>query len=110
MLVGFSLGPVVLGIGLWRSGFTIVIPVLLATGLVVQMLDAGRWWLALGYALSAAGMTLAAATIWRQDSVVRGRETSSFVRASADSKAGPSVVGPSGRVRRGWLERHIPIV
>ena len=110
MLVGFSLGPVVLGIGLWRSGFTIVIPVLLATGLVVQMLDAGRWWLALGYALSAAGMTLAAATIWRQDSVVRGRETSSFVRASADSKAGPSVVGPSGRVRRGWRERHIPIV
>ncbi len=72
MLVGFSLGPVVLGIGLWRSGFTIVIPVLLATGLVVQMLDAGRWWLALGYALSAAGMTLAAATIWRQDSVVPG--------------------------------------
>jgi len=38
----------------------------------VQMLDAGRWWLAIGYALSAAGMTLAAATIWRQDSVVPG--------------------------------------
>jgi hypothetical protein len=66
MLIGFSLGPVVLGIGLWRSGFTVVVPVLLAAGLVVQMLDAGHWWLALGYALSAAGMTLAAATIWRQ--------------------------------------------
>src|SRR3954447_2338253 len=37
MLVGFALGPVVLGIGLWRSGFTVVVPVLLVAGLVVQM-------------------------------------------------------------------------
>ena len=60
MVLGFSLGPVVLGFGLWRSGFPWPVPVLLLAGLVVQMLDAGRWPLALGYALTAAGMALVA--------------------------------------------------
>src|SRR6478735_10016114 len=72
MLVGFALGPVVLGVGLWRSGFTVVVPVLLVAGLVVQMLDAGHWSLALGYALTAAGMALAAAAIWRRDPFAPG--------------------------------------
>lgn len=66
MVLGFSLGPVVLGFGLWRSGFSWAVPALLAVGLVVQMLDAGRWPLALGYALTAAGMSLVAATLWRR--------------------------------------------
>jgi hypothetical protein len=70
MLLGFVLGPVVLGIGLWRSGFTPAIPALLVAGVLVQMLDAGRWPLALGYALTAAGMALSAAAIWRRTSAV----------------------------------------
>ena len=65
MVIGFSLGPVLLGFALWRSGFTWAVPALLLAGLVVQMMDAGRWPLALGYALTAAGMTVVAATLWR---------------------------------------------
>jgi hypothetical protein len=66
MIIGFSLGPVVLGAGLWRAGFTWTIPALLTSGLVVQMLDAGRWPLALGYALTTAGCVVAAAAQWRR--------------------------------------------
>jgi hypothetical protein len=65
MVIGFSLGPVLLGFALWRSGFSWAVPGLLLAGLVVQMTDAGRWPLALGYALTAAGMTVVAATLWR---------------------------------------------
>jgi hypothetical protein len=65
MVIGFSLGPVLLGLALWRSGFTWAIPALLLAGLVVQMTDAGRWPLALGYALTAAGMAVVAVTLWR---------------------------------------------
>ena len=65
MVIGFSLGPVLLGVALWRSGFTWVVPTLLLAGLVVQMMDAGRWPLALGYALTAAGMAVVGATLWR---------------------------------------------
>ena len=66
MVLGFSLGPVVLGFGLWRSGFPWAVPALLLAGLVVQMLDAGRWPLALGYALSAAGTALVAVVALRR--------------------------------------------
>ena len=66
MVVGFSLGPVVLGFGLWRSGFPWAVPALLLAGLVVQMADAGRWPLALGYALTAAGMAMVAVVTWRR--------------------------------------------
>ena len=65
MLVGFVLGPVVLGVGVWRAGATWVVPVLLLAGVVVQMLDGGRWALALGYALTAVGMAVAAGVLWR---------------------------------------------
>lgn len=72
MVVGFSLGPVVLGFGLWRSGFPWAVPLLLLAGLVVQMLDAGRWPLALGYGLTAAGMAVVASLSWRRrDHVLR---------------------------------------
>lgn len=60
MLVGFVLGPVVLGVGLWRVGASWLVPGLLVAGLIVQMADLGRWPLAAGYALSAAGFALAA--------------------------------------------------
>jgi hypothetical protein len=65
MVIGFSLGPVLLGFALWRSGFSLAVPALLLAGIVVQMMDAGRWPLALGYALTAAGMAVVAATLWR---------------------------------------------
>jgi len=71
MVLGFSLGPVLLGFGLWRSGFPLAVPVLLLLGLIVQMLDAGRWPLALGYALTAAGMTLVAVVTVRRRSLVQ---------------------------------------
>ena len=56
-------------------GLPIVSPSCSRRVLWCRCLDAGRWWLALGYALSAAGMTLAAATIWRQDSELRIRSS-----------------------------------
>ncbi|GAA1934785.1 hypothetical protein [Nocardioides marmoribigeumensis] len=65
MLVGWVLGPVVLGVGLWRSGATPLVPVLLAGGVVVQMADAGRWPLAAGFLLTAAGFGLCATPIGR---------------------------------------------
>jgi hypothetical protein len=67
MVVGFSLGPVLLGFGLWRAGLPWAVPALLLAGLVVQVLDAGRWPLALGYALTAAGMGLVAVLCGRHD-------------------------------------------
>ena len=60
MLVGWSLGPVVLGVGLWRVGVTPAVPLLLVAGLVAQFLDAGYWPSALGVALTAAGFAVAA--------------------------------------------------
>lgn len=60
MLLGFVLGPVVLGVGLWRGGSSGLIPTLLAAGVLVQMADLGHWPLAAGYAISAAGFALAA--------------------------------------------------
>lgn len=65
MLVGFVLGPVVLGIGLWRAGASVLVPVLLVAGVLVQMADAGRWPLALGFLLTAAGLGLCATPLGR---------------------------------------------
>ena len=62
MLLGWSLGPIVLGVGLWRSGGSPLVPILLVAGLVVQFLDAGRWPLALGFALTTAGFAVVALT------------------------------------------------
>ena len=65
MVLGFTLGPIVLGVALWRTGFPWAVPGLLVAGLVVQMADAGRWPLAAGYALTAAGMSVAAVRMCR---------------------------------------------
>jgi hypothetical protein len=61
MVLGFALGPVVLGVALWRSGMTWAIPGLLAAGVAFQAADAGRWPLAAGFACTLAGMSLVAA-------------------------------------------------
>ena len=60
MLLGYVLGPVVLGVGLWRAGASGLVPALLVAGLVVQMADLGRWPLALGFLLTAAGFAACA--------------------------------------------------
>jgi hypothetical protein len=64
MVVGYSLGPVVLGCGLWRSGFPVAVPLLLGGGVVLAVADAGRWPLAAGFALTLAGMSLFAVRVW----------------------------------------------
>lgn len=65
MLVGWLLGPLVLGLGLWRADGPWAVPALLGAGLVAQFLDADPRVLALGFALTTAGMTVAAAHGWR---------------------------------------------
>ena len=65
MLAGWLLGPLVLGLGCWRAGGSWAVPTLLAAGLVAQFLDDDPRVLALGFALTAAGLTVAAAGGWR---------------------------------------------
>ncbi len=64
MVLGYSLGPIVLGVGLWRSGFGAAVPLLLVAGLVLQVLDAGRWPLALGFACGCAALAIVAVRTW----------------------------------------------
>jgi hypothetical protein len=65
MLVGWLLGPLVLGLGLWRARGAWAVPLLLTAGLVAQFLDDDPRVLAFGFALTAAGLAVAAATGWR---------------------------------------------
>jgi hypothetical protein len=65
MLVGWLLGPVLLGFGLWRAGGSWTVPALLVAGLVAQFLDEDPRVLALGFALTACGLTVAAVGGWR---------------------------------------------
>jgi hypothetical protein len=64
MVVGYSLGPVVLALGLWRAGFSWTAPALFVAGLLVTMLDAGRWPLAAGFTLTWLGACVVAARLW----------------------------------------------
>lgn len=89
MVVGYSLGPIVLGTGLWRAGASWAVPVLLGGGLVMAMADAGRAALALGFGLTWAGAALAAVHVWRT--------AGSSVAATPDS--GPYEEAGSGRAR-----------
>ena len=66
MLLGWLLGPVVLGFGLWRAGGPWAVPALLVAGLVAQFLDDDPRVLALGITLTAAGLILAALDGWRR--------------------------------------------
>lgn len=65
MLVGYLLGPVILGVGWWRVTGQWLVPVALVAGLAVQMADAGRWPLTAGYALTWLGLACAGAALWR---------------------------------------------
>jgi hypothetical protein len=65
MLTGWLLGPLVLGLGLWRAGGPWAVPALLAAGLLAQFLDDDPRVLALGFALTASGLAVAAGTGWR---------------------------------------------
>lgn len=60
MILGWSLGLVLLGVALWRGGWTVAIPLALAAGLALMVADAGRWPLAAGFACTWLGMGLAA--------------------------------------------------
>lgn len=64
MLVGWTLGPLVMGIGLWRAGWSIGIPLALFAGIALTMADAGRWPLALAFCLTWLGMALVAKGLW----------------------------------------------
>jgi hypothetical protein len=56
MLLGSVVGPLVLGVTLWRSGWSIVVPGALGLGIVLMVADAGRWPLAAGYACTWVGL------------------------------------------------------
>jgi hypothetical protein len=71
MIVGYSLGPIVLAIGLWRTGWAWTIPAALIGGLVLFVADAGRWPLALGFALTWAGLAAAGARLLTDDRLDR---------------------------------------
>lgn len=90
MIVGHSLGPVVLGTGLWRAGASWAIPVLLVGGLVMAMADAGRAALSVGFALTWAGAAVAAVHVWR---------TASASEAAAGLTMHRYEEGLSGRAR-----------
>jgi hypothetical protein len=64
MLLGYLLGPIVLGVAWWRQSGQWLVPAALLAGLVVQMADAGRWPLAAGYALTWLGLAAAGARLW----------------------------------------------
>jgi hypothetical protein len=66
MIVGYSLGPILLGVGLWRTGYPWAVPAFLIGGLVLQIADAGRWPLAAGFVLTWAGMALVAVRLLRR--------------------------------------------
>lgn len=60
MVIGFSLGPIVIGVTRWRAGGSWLVPALLVAGLVLQIADAGRWPLAAGFACLVAAYAAAA--------------------------------------------------
>lgn len=62
MLLGWTLGPVVLAVSLWRAGGSWVPLVLLVLGVVLMVLDLGRWELAAAFAATWSGLAYAAWT------------------------------------------------
>jgi hypothetical protein len=82
MLVGWLLGPLVLGVGFWRAGGSWAVPALLAAGLVAQSLDDDPRVLALGFALTAAGLAVASISGWR---ALPRRTTTSAQAATAQA-------------------------
>jgi hypothetical protein len=83
MMVGWLLGPLVLGLGLWRAGGPWAVPALLVAGLLAQSLDDDPRVLALGFALTAAGLALAAAWGWRPAAAGPAATTGAAVATTA---------------------------
>lgn len=71
MLLGYTLGPVVLGVALWRSGGSWLIPAALVGGVVLMMADAGRYPLAAGFACTWLGLATAGVSLLREPSPER---------------------------------------
>jgi len=67
MLLGYSVGPLVLAVGLWRSGWSWVAPAGLAAGLALMVADAGRWPLAAGFACTWVGLGVVGLGLWRTE-------------------------------------------
>lgn len=82
LLVGWTLGPLVIGIGLWRAGWSIGIPLALFAGVALTVADAGRWPLAAAFALTWLGMALAAKGLWS-----RSTSRTHVHRAAVESSA-----------------------
>jgi hypothetical protein len=81
MILGYSIGPIVLGVGLWRTGWPWLVPAALGAGLVLAVADAGRWPLAAGFACTWLGMAVVGAGLWRGTG--RTRAATSPVPATA---------------------------
>lgn len=64
MLVGYSLGPIVLGVGLWRSGWPWLVPAALVLGVALMIADAGRWPLAAAFVATWLGLATAGVRLW----------------------------------------------
>jgi hypothetical protein len=65
MILGYTVGPIVLSVALWRSGRPWTIPAALVAGLVLMLADAGRWPLAAGFACTWLGFALAGVALLR---------------------------------------------
>lgn len=72
MILGWSLGLVLLGVALWRAGWTVAIPLALGAGLVLMIADAGRWPLAAGFACTWLGMAIASHRLLAGDPMPAG--------------------------------------
>ncbi len=84
MLLGYLLGPIVLGFAWWRACGQWLVPAALIAGLVVQMADAGRWPLTAGYALTWLGFAAAGARLW---------SSRDLQGSSADGPLAPAAIG-----------------
>ena len=71
MLLGYTLGPVVLAVALWRSGGSWLIPAAMVGGVVLMMADAGRYPLAAGFACTWLGLATAGVSLLREPTTGR---------------------------------------
>lgn len=66
MLLGWALGPLLLAVGLWRSGLPVLGPLAVLVGLVLTASDAGRWSLAAGGVATWLGLAVVAREVLRR--------------------------------------------
>ena len=87
MLLGYTLGPVVLGIGLWRDGWSWLVPAALVAGVVLMVADAGRWPLAAGFACTWLGLGLVGLRLFVTPQVTTGQRTRPLGRTDVVAQA-----------------------